>query len=520
MNEALLRVESMLQKQGLSLRSFPSMPFPVPSATSDKPGGQDEGYDVAHLRRVVEDGVPTLTEQQRNIPDQVTASRHLDNNNAKCFFILSCGGCGETYVNNLMLAYVRSQGGRAIAVASSGIASLLLDDGSTPHSAFGISPQKGGTSSIPVESKRSAELRECQLIVSDEAPMADNDCCRVLDELLKDIMGADDEALRLVPFGGKTVLMTGDLGQIVPVAPRGSRAAVMAGTLNKSYLWPYFKALELTTNIRLRGTSQVDDDETREFARWLLSVGEDTIDNQLPIAEDMLIPRDDPWPLVNHVFPTMSKEEFMSGCILAPRNQETNAINEDALQSLPGEEFVYVSADYFGAHCQEDAATYPPELLNKVEPPGMARHELKLKVGARIILLRNLNRTEGLLNGASLLVAKCLDFKIQAEILSGPRKGNVELIPRINRTCGDSEMLSIRFIRRQFPIKLAFALMINRSQGQSFARLGLLLENPVFGHGQPYVDFSRVTSRRGVHPRETCLGGCNQGSRHSEHCMV
>ena len=66
-NEALLRVESMLQKQGLSLRSFPSMPFPVPSATSDKPDGQDEGYDVAHLRRVVEDGAPTLTEQQRNI---------------------------------------------------------------------------------------------------------------------------------------------------------------------------------------------------------------------------------------------------------------------------------------------------------------------------------------------------------------------------------------------------------------------------------------------------------------------
>ena len=497
-NEALLRVEGMLQKQGLSLRSFPSMPFPVPSATSDKPGGQDEGYDVAHLRRVVEDGVPTLTEQQRNIYDQVTASTHLDNNDAKCFFILSCGGCGKTYVNNLMLAYVRSQGRRAIAVASSGIASLLLDDGSTAHSAFGISPQKGGTSSIPVESKRAAELRECQLIVWDEAPMADNDLLRVLDELLKDIMGANDEALRLVPFGGKTVVMTGDWRQILPVVPRGSRAAVIAATLKKSYLWPYFKTLELTTNIRVRGTSQVDDDETREFARWLLSVGEDTIDNPLPIPEDMLIPSDDPWPLVNHVFPTMSKEEFMSGCILAARNQETNAINEAALQSLPEEEFLYVSADYFGADCQEDATTYPPELLNKLEPPGMARHELKLKVGAPIILLRNLNRTEGLMNGTRLLVTKCLDFNIQAEIVSGPRKGNVVLIPRINLTCGDSEMLSIRFIRRQFPIKLAFALTINRSQGQSFERLGLLLENPVFAHGQLYVGFSRVTSCRGV----------------------
>ena len=95
---------------------------------------------------------------------------------------------------------------------------------------------------------------------------------------------------------------------------------MIAATLKKWYLWPYFKTMELTTNIRVQGTSQVDDDETREFARWLLSVGEDTIDNPLPIPEDMLIPSNDPWPLVNHVFPTMSKEEFMSGCILAPRN--------------------------------------------------------------------------------------------------------------------------------------------------------------------------------------------------------
>ena len=188
----------------------------------------------------------------------------------------------------------------------------------------------------------------------------------------------------------------------------------------------------------------------------------------------------------------------MSGCVLAPRNQETNAINEAALQSLPGEKLVYVSADYLGANCQEDAATYPLELLNKLEPPGMARQELKLKVGAPIILLRNLHLKEGLMNGTRLLVTDCLDFNIQGEIVSGPREGNVVLIRHINLTCGDSEMLSVRFIKRQFPIKLAFALTINRSQGQSFERLGLLLEIPGFAHGQLYDGFSRGTSRRGV----------------------
>ena len=52
--------------------------------------------------------------------------------------------------------------------------------------------------------------------------------------------------------------------------------------------------------------------------------------------------------------------------------------------------------------------------------------------------------------------------------------------------------------RLQFPIRLAFAMTVNKSQGQTFERIGLLLDEPIFSHGQFYVALSRTTTREGV----------------------
>ena len=90
--------------------------------------------------------------------------------------------------------------------------------------------------------------------------------------------------------------------------------------------------------------------------------------------------------MVDHFFPTMGREELIRGCILVPLNRATDSFNLAALQRMAGEEYVYTSADYFGAANQDDANIYPPELLNKLQPQGMPPHELKLKVGAPIIL--------------------------------------------------------------------------------------------------------------------------------------
>lgn len=177
--------------------------------------------------------------------------------------------------------------------------------------------------------------------------------------------------------------------------------------------------------------------------------------------------------------------------ILAPLNSDVDLLNETALSMLIGDVNNLPAADSVVSDTPADAALYPIEYLNSVNVPGLPPSVLKLKVGAPVILLRTLNADKGLVNGTRLIVKAINRFSICATIVNGTRAGTDAYIPRIDMATADGT-LPFTLKRRQFPVKLAFAMTINKSQGQSLERVGVFLPNPIFAHGQVYVALSRA----------------------------
>ena len=88
---------------------------------------------------------------------------------------------------------------------------------------------------------------------------------------------------------------------------------------------------------------------------------------------------------------------------------------------------------------------------------------------------------------------------IEAKVTTGPSKNQMVLIPRLNHTPANPEKMPFTLQRRQFPVRPAFAMTINKSQGQTFKNIGVyIIRDSVFSHGQLYVALSRVGTRDGI----------------------
>ena len=460
---------------------------------------REQNHDIDQLNQYVNARLNTLTEEQLRVYNSFLAMiAAFENNSASVndniMFLDAPGGCGKSYLLNLLLCKVRSEGKIALATSSSNMAAGVLFDAGTFHATFNVPrnvhQMDTPVCQIPAGSAKATLIQQTSAIIVDEAPMLHKSCFEALDRTLKDIKGNDKL------FGGIPILIAGDFRQIPPVVRGGTRGDIVQASLKRSFIWQHIKIFELKTNMRAHNSG---DPNAQAFADLLLQLGE----GRLPVVEDhdtIAIPEqlgntvDTFAALKAAVYSDLQDNHqnmqwLAERTILSPLRAKVNAANDELTHEFPG-----TATDYFSintANNDDEAVLYPTELLETIDLSGLPPHQLKLKVGMPILIIRAIQKPI-LTNGTRCVISNLHRNVIEATVSSGPYINEVVFIPRIPFVITPEDSgLGFGFRRLQFPFIVAFAMTINKGQGQTFKVLGVDLTQPCFTHGQLYVASSR-----------------------------
>uniref|UniRef100_A0A8I6WWU5 ATP-dependent DNA helicase n=1 Tax=Hordeum vulgare subsp. vulgare TaxID=112509 RepID=A0A8I6WWU5_HORVV len=505
----LKNIRDMLQSMGKDIESFPLPKIDQQHETTDDVPREiieESSIEVDHEEISLN---KNLNNEQREAYDKILAA--IECQRGGIFFVDGPGGTGKTFLYRALLATIHGQGKIAVATATSGVAASIMPGGRTAHSGFKI-PLKiddGAICGFTKQSGTAKLLKAASLIIWDEASMTKRQTVEALDKSMRDIMDKQE-----LPFGGKTVVFGGDFRQVLPVVRKGTRAQIVDASLRRSQLWNSMCQLKLVRNMRAQND--------KWFAEYLLRIGNGTEetnkDGEILIPTSICVPNktndNSLDKLIDSVYQmdnTSLKDPkyITSRAILSTRNDSVDRINLKMIDRFQEEEMVYHSFD----SVEDDPHNYyPPEFLNTLTPNGLPPHMLKLKVNCAIILLRNIDPANGLCNGTRLVVRGFQKNTIDAEIVVGQHYGMRVFLPRIPLCPSDDDMFPFSFKRKQFPVRLSFAMTINKSQGQTIPNVSVYLPEPVLSHGQLYVALSRATATSNI----KVLAGTHDGKKNKK----
>ena len=274
--------------------------------------------------------------------------------------------------------------------------------------------------------------------------------------------------------------------QCIPVCPGTSRAGVVDSCLTRSYLWQYVEVMELTENMRVMASG---DQKLIDFDQWCLDLGNGDLPvvsgtDSIEIPESMVFKlgteaqeATDLQNFVKEIFPNIDANYktpgwFQQRAILAPTIRAVDWINEVILKSIPEDEVCLTSSDM--VENQDDLYRFNIEYLNSLHPTGLPKHQLVLKPGVVIMLLRNLDPRRGLSNGTRMTYVKHLNNKVLQCLIQTATETRTVFIPRITLRPRPNQYPFL-WSRRQFPVRVSASFTINKSQVRKILQVCLIV---------------------------------------------
>lgn len=421
------------------------------------------------------DSAPNKDNQEVRLDDEQSFAREEMEKSHRNFFITGKAGTGKSFLLN---AFRKTTSKKYIVLAPTGIAALNVE-GATLHSTFGydnlvkLDIDSISENTIVLKSEKKKILQSVNTIIIDEISMVSADTFEKIDRILKIINNNNK------PFGGKQILLFGDLFQLPPVTKvaetkyMNDKYGGIYFFCSNAYKNGHFTFYELETNHRQKEDSayfellnHIRDGNTTDADIATLN---SRVDHDLSIYDRFTL--------------------------LLPNKADVEAENRKHLDKLDSKEYVYPAKIILDKY---------PDKTHDLDKTFPITNQLRLKKGALVMMVVNdpnhrwVNGTLGIirkLTESSILVAinkqvyevfPC-DFS-QQEVTYKDKDGTIQY----------EDILKIS----QYPLVLAYAITIHKSQGQTYQNIVCDIDR-CFTNGQAYVALSRCTSLNGLHLKQS-----------------
>jgi|DewCreStandDraft_4_1066084.scaffolds.fasta_scaffold02158_7 ATP-dependent exoDNAse (exonuclease V) alpha subunit len=389
----------------------------------------------------------------------------MENTN-KNVFITGKAGTGKSTLLNYFRNLTRK---KVVVLAPTGVAAVNID-GQTIHSFFGFKPDITIQKIKEFKRKSSKIYKKLQTIIIDEISMVRADLLDCVDEFLKRY-----GPVRNIPFGGIQMIFFGDLYQLPPVVTKQEK-----NIYNINYKSPYFFEAKVFKNFSMEfiELEKIYRQKDQCFIEILNSIRNNTINEKYI---DFLNSR---------VCPDIKEIDNFT-IYLTTINKKADDINNSYLQKLKNPIKTY-TAQIFGDF---DKSYYPAEI------------ELNIAIGAQVMLLNNDSKNRWINGtvGKIVKIKKLKKYDYDVIYIQLQDYSIVEVTPftweifeyKYNEHKNIIETETVGTFT-QYPVKLAWAITIHKSQGKTFDNVIIDFSRGTFAHGQAYVALSRCTSLQGI----------------------